>query len=67
MPFCPTCRVEYLNRITRCEDCDVPLLETLPSAPLPKDTHRQELPSFNTEAEASWCARRSKTRASGRC
>ena len=28
--FCPECRSEYRRGFTRCSDCDVPLVSTLP-------------------------------------
>ena len=28
--FCPQCRLEYREGFTRCSDCDVPLVESLP-------------------------------------
>jgi hypothetical protein len=28
--FCPQCQAEYLPRVRRCSDCDVPLVEHLP-------------------------------------
>ncbi len=31
--FCPQCRLEYRDELTRCSDCDVPLVETLPPDP----------------------------------
>jgi hypothetical protein len=31
MPFCPKCKVEYRVGFTRCSDCDVELVERLPS------------------------------------
>ena len=31
--FCPRCHAEYVPGITRCVDCDVELVETLPVAP----------------------------------
>jgi hypothetical protein len=30
MPFCPSCRCEYIEGIARCPDCDVALVERLP-------------------------------------
>jgi hypothetical protein len=27
--FCPECKAEYLQGVTRCSDCDVDLVETL--------------------------------------
>jgi hypothetical protein len=31
MPYCPECRYEYRAGITRCADCDAPLVTALPS------------------------------------
>jgi len=33
MPFCPKCRVEYVEEVETCPDCQTPLVEELP----PKD------------------------------
>ena len=30
--FCPVCKAEYRPGFTRCADCDVPLVSTLPDA-----------------------------------
>jgi ribosomal protein L40E len=30
MPYCPNCRVEYVDGIAKCSDCDVPLVAELP-------------------------------------
>jgi len=30
MPFCPTCHCEYRPGFTRCTDCDVELVDSLP-------------------------------------
>lgn len=40
--FCPQCRVEYRPRFTRCTDCDVPLV---PSLPQDKDSASKDLPT----------------------
>jgi hypothetical protein len=32
MPFCPSCQSEYRPGFTRCKDCDVALVESLPDA-----------------------------------
>ena len=31
--FCPECKAEYRRGFTRCSDCDVALVETLPDEP----------------------------------
>ena len=31
--FCPNCHAEYLEGVTRCADCDVDLVASLPLAP----------------------------------
>jgi hypothetical protein len=31
--FCPQCKAEYRREFTRCSDCDVPLVSTLPEEP----------------------------------
>src|SRR5713226_9516756 len=31
MPYCPECRYEYRDGVTRCADCDALLVEALPS------------------------------------
>ena len=33
MPFCPSCKCEYVEGIIRCSDCDVDLVEKLPKEP----------------------------------
>ena len=30
MPFCPSCRYEYEEGVTRCSDCDAALVDSLP-------------------------------------
>lgn len=32
MPFCPKCRVEYVEGVKSCEECNVDLVATLPQA-----------------------------------
>ena len=34
--FCPECRAEYREGFTQCSDCQVPLVQDLPSAPEPQ-------------------------------
>jgi len=31
MPYCPVCRYEYVEGITKCPDCDVDLVAELPA------------------------------------
>ena len=31
--FCPQCKAEYRSGFTRCSDCDVPLVTSLPAEP----------------------------------
>ncbi|MFB3882378.1 MAG: uroporphyrinogen decarboxylase family protein [Armatimonadota bacterium] len=33
MPFCPSCRFEYVAGVDRCPDCGLSLVESLPPAP----------------------------------
>lgn len=33
MPYCPSCRSEYVRSVQRCASCDVALVEELPSTP----------------------------------
>jgi hypothetical protein len=33
MPFCPSCRFEYVAGVARCPDCGAALVESLPPAP----------------------------------
>ena len=56
MPFCPRCRNEYLAEMTRCEDCEVDLVATLPESVPPPDFHWVELSTTNTEAEGEMLA-----------
>jgi len=37
MPFCPNCESEYRPGFTRCKDCDVDLVATLPQAAPPAE------------------------------
>jgi hypothetical protein len=37
--FCPQCKAEYRPGFTRCADCDVDLVEVLPSEPQSGDEH----------------------------
>ena len=34
--FCPECRTEYREGYTQCSDCQVPLIQDLPSEPEPQ-------------------------------
>ncbi len=37
--FCPQCRSEFVEGITQCNDCDVPLVESLPPDPSESQAH----------------------------
>ncbi len=56
MPFCPSCQVEYRSGFTRCTDCGVDLVPSLPAnVPPPADTGPLELvevASFPNASEA---------------
>ena len=51
MPFCPSCRSEYVAGMTRCSDCDINLVETLPDSLPPPDFDWVELGTADTEPE----------------
>jgi len=51
MPYCPRCRSEYVAATTRCADCDVELVESLPESAPPPDFHWVELCTAENEAE----------------
>jgi hypothetical protein len=56
MPFCPSCQVEYRSGFTRCSDCDVDLVASLPGEIPPQaDTapvELVELAAFPNASEA---------------
>src|ERR1700676_1648838 len=41
--FCPVCKAEYRRGFTRCADCDVDLIETLPSEKARSEKSRAQL------------------------
>ena len=44
MPYCPNCRCEYRSGFTRCADCDVDLVDSLPEEdPVTPDRSALEL------------------------
>ncbi len=54
MPFCPACQTEYTAGSTRCADCDVALVDSLPAT---RETDQEEvelveLASFPNAPEA---------------
>lgn len=48
--FCPKCKAEYNPGITKCADCDVPLVDKLPEEKElpPKPPYKQLKALFNT-------------------
>jgi hypothetical protein len=44
--FCPQCQAEYLPRVHRCPDCDVPLVERLPVPVTHGDSERTRVSGF---------------------
>jgi hypothetical protein len=43
MPYCPSCKCEYVEGITRCPDCDTDLVDKLP------EEHRVSEPVIDEE------------------
>jgi hypothetical protein len=43
--FCPKCRAKYRPDILRCNDCEVPLVESLPASP--DDPERRRVSGFD--------------------
>jgi hypothetical protein len=55
MLSCPKCRTQYSNETSRCEVCDVPLVDFLPQEPVIEDEDSLdlvELASFTNVSEA---------------
>ena len=56
MPFCPSCRAEYRADFTRCADCDVELINSLPAEDSrvinPDEVQLVEVASFLDASEA---------------
>ena len=52
MPFCPTCRQEYVEGVMSCSDCGVALVPVPPPAPVEyPDSGRDEAESVGEERE----------------
>ena len=51
MPFCPMCKVEYIEGVTRCPDCDVELVPELPTKPEPATMDEEMVPFFGAKDE----------------
>jgi hypothetical protein len=56
MPFCPFCRVEYRQRLDRCPECDVPLVDKLPPRPEAAPVAEMPVARFRSQLEAEMWA-----------
>ncbi len=52
MPYCPTCRQEFVAEVDTCPDCGVALQATLPPSPEEPDEHLVDVLVTNDPAEA---------------
>ncbi len=50
MPFCPSCKYEYVPGITKCPDCRVDLVDELAAAPPPQPQQQSEWADLVTVA-----------------
>jgi hypothetical protein len=53
--FCPECKAEYRQGFTRCSDCDVDLVYTLPQeSPAPSDSYGSQFAGQQREFRIIW-------------
>ena len=50
VPFCPSCKYEYVPGITKCPDCRVDLVDELAAAPSPQPQQQSEWADLVTVA-----------------
>ncbi|MCX6343605.1 MAG: hypothetical protein NT018_00860 [Armatimonadetes bacterium] len=61
MPFCPSCKYEYLPGIAKCPDCHMDLVDELAAAPQPQQTEWADLVTV-ADFRYDWEAQSAKIR-----
>ena len=56
MLFCPFCRASYRQDLKRCPECDVPLVEKLPSRAVAAPVEEAPVARFRSQLEAEMWA-----------